>query len=583
MSYPKKVIVVVTCHGLITIDKSDNEPNLFKIPDNMKVIKMSAVTHGVCNFTNDQDVNKFIKMIIHKKNKTELKKGLKNPEKYTETLANLYKEIEADTVKDAFNATPDSNSDIRNTYNHHRDKSYEIITYNHKHPYMINKEYIRNNKSEQNSSQWDYGIYCLNVEGKPDLITKLKGRTYADKDTTIYLKEILDFLHDKGVKEIILLDLSCSNFEYQVDENNKETEVSERNTRSIRSNLIKGKLNGGGGGASRVHRKKGTIRKHRLIGGRKTKMNKLNKTCKSCRTRKRKHFKNIRGGSEEEEQKKRKDNMNKILKIISKNYQNKDDRNAAYKRVMGFSPEIFKEIINEIDNGNPDFLITYLEIDGFVPGIMNTNVNEQEKKRKYIMKIMQSINKISKNNAQNNELFNWFNMFSLEHLRQIIDNIQVDPLFIKKMLIAREQMRSNVNPLLNTNKRIIKKNFDNGSVYIGEFMNNKRHGIGKMFDSKRKGFYDGQWQYDKRHGWGHQIEPYNNLEYEGEFQYGKRHGQGKMEWDGNVYVGEFKDDKRHGKGTLTTKNGVVKSGQWINDKFIDNNKDNNKDNTDNSV
>ena len=105
---------------------------------------MSAVTHGVCNFTNDQDVNKFIKMIIHKKNKTELKKGLKNPEKYTETLANLYKEIEADTVKDAFNATPDSNSDIRNTYNHHRDKSYEIITYNHKHPYMINKEYIRN-------------------------------------------------------------------------------------------------------------------------------------------------------------------------------------------------------------------------------------------------------------------------------------------------------------------------------------------------------------------------------------------------------------------------------------------------------
>ena len=52
-----------------------------------------------------------------------------------------------------------------------------------------------------------------------------------------------------------------------------------------------------------------------------------------------------------------------------------------------------------------------------------------------------------------------------------------------------------------------------------------------------------------------------------------------MKWDGNVYVGEFEDDKRHGKGTLTTKNRLVKSGQWINDKFIDNNKDN----TDNSV
>ena len=113
----------------------------------------------------------------------------------------------------------------------------------------------------------------MNVEGKPDLITKLKGRSYADKDTNVYLEEIISYLHDKGVKEVILIDLSCSNFEYELeenDENNSETSISERNTRSIRNNLIKERLNGGrvGGG---VHRKKRTIKKRSLVGGRRTK------------------------------------------------------------------------------------------------------------------------------------------------------------------------------------------------------------------------------------------------------------------------------------------------------------------------
>jgi len=262
MSYPKTVIIVVTCHGVIAIDKTDNEPNLFKIPDNMKVVKMSAVTPGICNLTMDEDVDKFIQIILDKKNKKDMKKGLKNPEKYAKTLGDLYKTIEEDTVKGLYTASPDSNTDLRKTFIYHRNKSYKIITYNRKHPYMINKEYVRNNKNEQNSSGWDFGIFCLNVEGKPDLITKLKGRSYADKDTNVYLEEIISYLHDKGVKEVILIDLSCSNFEYELDENNEknsETSVSERNTRSIRNNLIKEKLNGGRVGG-RVHRKKGTAK-----------------------------------------------------------------------------------------------------------------------------------------------------------------------------------------------------------------------------------------------------------------------------------------------------------------------------------
>jgi hypothetical protein len=267
MSYPKTVIVVVTCHGVIAIDKSENEPKLFRIPNNMKIIKMSAVTPGICNLTLDEDVDKFIEIILDKKHKKEMKTGIKKPETYAKTLGELYKSIEEETVKGIYTASPDSNTDIRNTYIHHRDKSYKIITYNRKHPYMINKEYIRNNKREQNSSAWDYGIFCLNVEGKPDLITKLKGRSYSDKNTNVYLEEIISYLHGKGVKEVVLIDLSCSNFEYEIPENigiNYEYPIiSERNTRSIRSHMIKQKLNGGNNRKKRTTVKKSQTRKNK--------------------------------------------------------------------------------------------------------------------------------------------------------------------------------------------------------------------------------------------------------------------------------------------------------------------------------
>ncbi len=251
MSYPKKVIVVITCHGTILVDKQTNEPKLFKLPKNLKVIKMSAVTPGVCNLTISEDVDEFIQKIIDKNNKTEMQEGLKSPKTYTQTLANLYKSIEKETVEDIFKTkTPDSHTKIRETYKHHRNKSYEIITYDKTHPYMINKEYTRNNKIELNESPWDFGIYCLNVEGKPDLITVLKGRSYTDKNVSVNLEQVVNYLKNNGVKEIILLDLSCSNFEYIKDSSkvsNSQTTSSfnDRTERSIRLTMNKKKLNGG--------------------------------------------------------------------------------------------------------------------------------------------------------------------------------------------------------------------------------------------------------------------------------------------------------------------------------------------------
>jgi hypothetical protein len=51
--------------------------------------------------------------------------------------------------------------------------------------------------------------------------------------------------------------------------------------------------------------------------------------------------------------------------------------------------------------------------------------------------------------------------------------------------------------------------------------------------------------------------------YVGEYKDGKRHGQGRiMSTHGENYVGEFKDNNRHGQGTITLPNGKKYVGEW---------------------
>lgn len=107
----------------------------------------------------------------------------------------------------------------------------------------------------------------------------------------------------------------------------------------------------------------------------------------------------------------------------------------------------------------------------------------------------------------------------------------------------------------------------NGDVYIGEWLDGKKDGQGKMTYSNGD-VYDGEWKDDKINGKG-KITYSDGSIYEGELKDDKYNGQGKYTWpDGYVYEGEWKDDKRNGYGKLISVYGVIYEEKWIKGKRI---------------
>lgn len=114
--------------------------------------------------------------------------------------------------------------------------------------------------------------------------------------------------------------------------------------------------------------------------------------------------------------------------------------------------------------------------------------------------------------------------------------------------------------------------YSSGAVYQGNFLNDLRHGKGKIVfhgGSSIEESYEGDWVED---GWhGHGIYRYRNDEgtvYEGDWVKGVRHGQGKLTYkDGSFYKGEFQNNQMWGRGiyvgnSSSGEGNVQYEGEW---------------------
>ena len=143
--------------------------------------------------------------------------------------------------------------------------------------------------------------------------------------------------------------------------------------------------------------------------------------------------------------------------------------------------------------------------------------------------------------------------------------------------------------IINENTKV----YEDGSVYVGDLSDGKRHGQGTHlpFEGDR---YKGEWANDQKSGQGRLIYKDGSIyegaflsdlpegqgvrtfeseafgyKYSGTFVAGKQAGRGEEQKRNGkvieVYKGEFQDGKRNGKGTLTRKVPGLKDFKFVGD------------------
>ena len=111
------------------------------------------------------------------------------------------------------------------------------------------------------------------------------------------------------------------------------------------------------------------------------------------------------------------------------------------------------------------------------------------------------------------------------------------------------------------------KKYDN-DIYVGQFKNNKRNGLGfyRFFNTNNKFF--GTWKDGKTYGKGVWIFPNNDI-YIGGNTDSKNERIGFYKWSkGDIFLGSWKNDLKDGPGIYIYHNGNIQTGFWKNDKYI---------------
>ena len=159
-----------------------------------------------------------------------------------------------------------------------------------------------------------------------------------------------------------------------------------------------------------------------------------------------------------------------------------------------------------------------------------------------------------------------------ENLKTALDDATIQRYGLKETImkkdrelekLKRELTRSSskLKRFFFTGKGIQTFIFENGSKYVGEWMDGNRHGQGTFTDTNGEE-YVGEWLNGNRHGQGTFFDTKGG-KYVGEWLDGNRHGQGTFtDKKGTKYVGAFKQNKRDGVGSLLYVNGDTYVGAF---------------------
>lgn len=238
--YPKTMVVVITAHGNISIDTTYSgrkEPDIFAIPYGMTLSRINAVAPGICNYLSPVIANNIVEStkemtrMYDLSNKTSISpslikllsrefKRLTNEDWKTDTRID-YSDADA-----AVDADADAESNFLKMYKTHYDKAYSTSMHN-EYSFAINKIYTIHNLSED----YDNNILFLNTpQGEIEYFHSIQPPYATD------LKSIVFMLAELGVKNILLIDLSCAKF--------NDPSLTPRDERSIRRETVQERWGG---------------------------------------------------------------------------------------------------------------------------------------------------------------------------------------------------------------------------------------------------------------------------------------------------------------------------------------------------
>jgi hypothetical protein len=265
--YPERVILTNLSHGSITVKKDENEKT-FVMPEGISVKRAWASVPGVCNFIDAETNAYFVRTIQSTKGRLETI-PFENVDNEFKVLLNIFKKYDKeDTVEGlksmlknretltaealGFETEEEKTSYLKEAkkYSDTYDNFFQISTYLPGER-VIDKLYTRTNTEAANTPSGRKWVTLLvNVEpGSLDLLTLMRPQTRGGT-LDIYLSEIINFLKDKGVKEVILFDNSCSVF---LDEDG--TEYLDRSIRVRRNNILNRASPGKFGGKTKKRRR----------------------------------------------------------------------------------------------------------------------------------------------------------------------------------------------------------------------------------------------------------------------------------------------------------------------------------------
>ena len=106
--------------------------------------------------------------------------------------------------------------------------------------------------------------------------------------------------------------------------------------------------------------------------------------------------------------------------------------------------------------------------------------------------------------------------------------------------------------------------YPDGSVYVGEVKDGKRHGRGTCTYSD--GIYDGKWKNDMKHGrgkWTYHNEKFQHMNYEGVWKNGRQmyiRNKKTQKWDLTIDGEMDRKEESRGIGGYDTDNAYVERG-----------------------